>query len=92
MKSTLYDSIKAFILHMLENEREILFSTFLQKVHDQFVNDLGENTGWFLYHVKLDMETRGLIKHDRLTRKSTRQSMIKLPPQTSGRKVSAGRR
>src|SRR5687767_14644894 len=81
MKASLYSAIKAFVLHILENEREILFSTFVQKVYDQFINDLGENTGWFLYHVKLDMETRGLIKHDRRTRKGARQSMIKLLPQ-----------
>jgi galactokinase len=78
MKAVWYQSIKGFILKTLEGEEEVRFTEFFAKVHSHFAPHLGENTGWFLYHVKLDLEARGLIVHDRSIKRNNRSAVVKL--------------
>jgi galactokinase len=78
MKAVLYRLIRDFILETLATEGEIDFHYFLDKVHSRFVPDLGDHTGWLLYHVKLDLEARGLIQHDRSKKRGDRSAVVKL--------------
>jgi hypothetical protein len=78
MECHCYNVMKEFVLDLLRAEGEVSFSVFLQSVHSHFVNELGVNTGWFLYHVKLDMEARKLIKHERPKNRRQHLSTIRL--------------
>jgi hypothetical protein len=64
MPVDLYESIKSEIILILEKEDGALLSAFFEVLHSRFVTRLGEDTGWYLYHVKLDLESRGLIEVD----------------------------
>jgi hypothetical protein len=90
MNAEVYDVIRQFILNLLTKEEEITIEAFHEETHKQFNNLLGENTGWFVYHVKLDLEAKGLIIHQRslkskrrhvppilrLRRNSTRRAVV----------------
>ena len=75
IKARWYNSIKEVILEILRRD-DVFLDVFMDRLHGRFVGYLGENTGWHLYHVKLDMEARGLIAHEQFKRK--RQTLVKL--------------
>src|SRR4051812_7066866 len=80
IKARWYNSIKEFIIEIFETEKEISFTAFLERLHSQFVGELGENAGWFVYQVKLDMEARGLLKHTRSNKSGGRQAKVTMLP------------
>lgn len=71
-----YNAIKEFILKTLDQEAELTFNKLLTKGHLRFYPSLGETTGWYLYQVKLDLEARGLIKVDEIS-KGSKKKVIK---------------
>jgi hypothetical protein len=88
IKAEWYHSIKAYMIEILKNENEISLNSFVEMVHSQFVDELGENAGWFVYHVKLDMEARGMLKHTRLNKGRERQGKIMMLPSMLKRAVA----
>jgi len=63
MPLELYDAIKREMHLVLENEEDgISLASFYELLCSRFAKQLGSDTGWYLYHVKRDLETRGLIK------------------------------
>jgi len=69
MKRARYNEIIDFILHTLEHEKEITINRLIEKANYRFWDELKDETGWYVYHVKLDMEARGLIKNERCDKK-----------------------
>jgi hypothetical protein len=47
---------------MLDNEARVSLPSFFEILHIRFVEQLGEEAGWYLYHLKLDLQTNGLIR------------------------------
>lgn len=82
MKRCIYDAIKEFILTLLAKEKELTINSLIEKGYQHFVAELRENSGWYLYQVKLDLEARGLIKHQRRSKKSKKLVIIKSAPIT----------
>jgi hypothetical protein len=61
MSVNVYETIKNEIIRMLDNNEGVPLLSFFEILHTRFSGVLGEEVGWYLYHVKLDMQTRGLI-------------------------------
>jgi len=67
MPLDLYDAIKREMHLVLEGEEDgISLAAFYELLCSRFAKQLGPDTGWYLYHVKRDLETRGLIKIEHL--------------------------
>ncbi|MEO7992740.1 MAG: hypothetical protein ABI663_24525 [Chryseolinea sp.] len=64
MRTDLYEALKNKMIDLLKEDGWHLH-LFFRVLHEQFSNELGEETGWYLYHVKLDLETKGVIKVER---------------------------
>jgi hypothetical protein len=88
MRSCWYNEIKKYMLELLESQGEIPFMVFVQLVHTKFAGDLGENTGWHLYQVKLDLEARGILKHRRPQRGKIGSSVVS---KVSGKNINRRR-
>jgi galactokinase len=69
MKRERYNEICDFILNTLEEEKEITINRLIEKANYRFWDQLKDETGWYIYHVKLDMEARGLLKNERCEKK-----------------------
>jgi galactokinase len=65
MKRDRYDQISDFILNTLEGEKEMTINKLIEKGNYRFWEQLKDETGWYIYHVKLDMEARGLLHNER---------------------------
>jgi galactokinase len=65
MKRDRYDQISDFILNTLEGEKEMTINKLIEKGNYRFWEQLKDETGWYIYHVKLDMEARGLLRNER---------------------------
>jgi len=63
-----YEKVKDFMLNLLDNDCEVTVNELLTQTHLNFETELRDGTGWFIYQVKLDLEARGLIKHERSVR------------------------
>lgn len=57
-----YESLRSFILETLTTEKEVTINDLLIEAEKKFSTKLGQNMGWYVYQVKLDLEARGLIK------------------------------
>lgn len=77
MPADVYESIKNEIMELLANEQGLPLFSFFEMLHLRFISLLGENVGWYLYHVKLDLETRGLITVEYSNRSRNKKSVIK---------------
>jgi hypothetical protein len=62
MPVEVYEAMKNEIMKLLHNEEMISLPSLFAILHPRFFDMLGEDTGWYLYHVKLDLQTRGAIK------------------------------
>lgn len=62
MPVDVYDAIKNEIMRLLDNEARVSLPSFFEILHIRFVEQLGEEAGWYLYHVKLDLQTKGLSR------------------------------
>jgi galactokinase len=69
MKRDRYNEIRDFILNALEEEKEITINRLIEKANYLFWNQLKEETGWYIYHVKLDLEAKGLLKTEKCEKK-----------------------
>lgn len=76
----LYNNISDSILSLLEQEDQISLTRFFDNVCSQFVDLLGESVGWYIYTVKVDLEARGLIRHNRRKKGGTAHSSVTLTP------------
>lgn len=63
MKSALYQAIQDRILAVLTENQNLNVASVIERIQSEFVHELGDNTGYFIYQVKLDMEAKGMIKH-----------------------------
>lgn len=61
MPVDVYDAIKNEIMKLLDNKNGVSLLSFFDILHTRFAGLLGEDAGWYLYHVKLDLQTKGLI-------------------------------
>jgi hypothetical protein len=62
MPVDIYEAIKNEIMKLLDQEDGVSLPSFFDFLHPLFSESLGEHTGWYLYHVKLDLQSRGAIK------------------------------
>jgi len=60
-----YDVIKAAILDLLEDGVERKPMQMLNEVADRLAGQVEGSIGWYAETVKLDLEARGVIEHDR---------------------------
>jgi galactokinase len=70
-----YQAIKDFMLSLLEDGAPISINALITITHNHFEATFKEQTGWYVYNVKLDLEARGLIHHENRNKK-LKQSMI----------------
>ena len=77
MKKEIYDSLKGAMLNLLENHPEISSQSFFGVLNDQFVGVLGDNTGWYLYQVKLDIQAKGIITTIHTRKRGRTKALIK---------------
>jgi galactokinase len=63
-----YYAIKSTLLSTLMESDGMSFNSLVTKLHSHFEDELKENTGWYIYKIKLDLEARGLITHDRFSK------------------------
>lgn len=61
MPVNVYEAIKNEIMRLLDNNEGVPLLSFFEILHTRFAGQLGEDSGWYLYHVKLDLQTKGLI-------------------------------
>lgn len=86
MKTDLYHSIKDHMLKVLESNDGVSSEYFFSILHREFAERLGDNTGWYLYQVKLDMEVRGLIRIEKPKKRGSGKRLIKIfKKKTKGR-------
>lgn len=62
MQVVAYQAIRDEILKLIRNQEGLTVQTFFDILHSRFADDLGSDAGWYLYHVKLDLEVRGVIR------------------------------
>jgi hypothetical protein len=63
MKREYYVQISDFILTILNDEAEVTILQLIEKANVRFHDQFREETAWYIYGVKLDMEARGLLKN-----------------------------
>jgi hypothetical protein len=78
MRADLYEGMKREIVHLLQNEDGVPLQSFFEILHKRFVDVLGEKTGWYLFHMKLDLEARGVLKIERSKGKRNIKTVIKM--------------
>ena len=61
MPVNVYEAIKNEIIRLLDNNEGVPLLSFFEILHTRFNSLLGEDAGWYLYHVKLDLQTQCLI-------------------------------
>lgn len=79
MSVNLYEAIKGEIVTILGNTEDVNAQFLFDVLHGLFIEMLGENTGWYIYHVKLDLEARGVIRVERSKRRNI-GTLIKMAP------------
>lgn len=62
MRVVAYEAIRDEILKLIRNQEGLTVQTFFEILHPRLTDDLGSDAGWYLYHVKLDLEVRGVIR------------------------------
>jgi galactokinase len=74
MKRDCYEQICEFILSTIDNEKELTINKLIEKANYCFWDRLKDETGRYIYYVKLDLEVRGLIQVQRC--EQTRKTFI----------------
>jgi hypothetical protein len=62
MHEIIYQMISEFILSTIQKENELTITGLLEEADINFPDPLEGNLSWHLYHVKLDLEARGLLQ------------------------------
>lgn len=78
MRVDIYEEMKKEIVDLLKNEESVSLQSFFEILHIRFVDLLGIDTGWYIYHVKLDLETRSVIKIVRSKERRNKRTFIKM--------------
>jgi hypothetical protein len=78
MRADVYEAMKREMVELIKNEDGVPLQSFFEILHNRFVDLLGVETGWYLYHVKLDLETRTVIKVERSKGKRNIKTVIKM--------------
>jgi hypothetical protein len=78
MRVDVYEAMKKEVVDLIKQEEGVLLQSFFEILHTRFVGLLGAETGWYLYHVKLDLETRSLIKVERSKGRRNVRTVIKM--------------
>lgn len=80
MRVDLYEKLKREIVDLVSSDEGVALDVFFAVLHDRFVDLLGEDVGWYIYHVKLDLETRNVIKVVRSGHRRNKKTIIKMTP------------
>jgi galactokinase len=72
-----YDDLKNFVLETLETHTSATLSMLLEKGEQRFKHIFKEDTGWYLYNVKLDLEAKGLITQETAQKKTKHSALIR---------------
>jgi galactokinase len=83
IRKTDYDAIKEFILTLLSEEEHMDATTLMSRGFQRFQSTLKHETGWYLYQVKLDLESRGLINHSTPSKRNRRAKLAKISSNTN---------
>ena len=78
MRADVYEEVKNEIIHLLRNAESVSLPSFFEILHQRFAAQLGVDTGWYIYHVKLDLETRSVIKVVRSRERRSKRTVIKM--------------
>lgn len=86
MRVVAYEAIREEIVKLIRNQEGLTVQTFFEILHPRFAIDLGSDAGWYLYHVKLDLEVRGVIRVVRLRQqKNMVKTILKMVRKTKWR-------
>jgi hypothetical protein len=80
MRVEVYEAMKREIVDLVRDEEGVSLPSFFEILHARFVDLFGVETGWYLYHVKLDLETRTVIKVERSKGRRNIRTVIKMTP------------
>ena len=61
ISSVLYNSITEFIIGEIHHHGQVTLAGLLLRQDDYFASAQNMNMNWFIYHVKIDLETKGMI-------------------------------
>jgi predicted transcriptional regulator len=78
MHEKIYEMVLDFILDAAHQERELTMMRLLEMANLNFPDPLEGNLAWHLYHVKLDLEARGLLKIKMIERDNRQRAQILL--------------
>jgi len=85
MPREVYTAVKEFILSELDQVETLTVTDLISKGVAKFGSGMGELAAWRVYHVKLDLETRGLIRN--VKSKQTGKIVITKNPSPGSRKM-----
>lgn len=78
MHEKIYEMVLDFILDAVHQESELTMIRLLELANVNFPDPLEGNLAWHLYHVKLDLEARGLLKVKMIEKDSRQRVQILL--------------
>jgi|GEM_PF-461258 len=78
MDRSKYEMLKEFILDVLNKSDQVTINELLSQAQALFDKEFGENIGWYVYQVKLDLEARGLIKRERPAKRNKKAIVRKM--------------
>lgn len=79
-----YETMRDFVISVMEKEKEILFNKLLEKANQNFTTEFNGNVAWCLLTVKLDLEARGIITNT-FNLKQKRLQLLKFKKSKLGR-------
>ncbi len=65
IRADYYLIIKDLLLSALVENEVLSINTLVSILHEKLVDQFKDDTGWYIYHIKLDLEARSLIIHNR---------------------------
>ena len=78
IKRDSYEEIRNAMLDELAKAKGLTADDLFSILHERFTDKFGDHTGWYLYHVKLDLEAGSEIRIQQVRNKRTRRSVIHL--------------
>jgi len=76
MHEKIYAVVFDFILSAVHQENELTMIRLLELANLNFPDPLEGNLAWHLYHVKLDLEARGLVKIKMIEKDNRQRTQI----------------
>jgi galactokinase len=78
-----YEAVKSYFLDLVA-ENAVTINELLAKGHERFAGQFKEETGWYLYNVKLDLEARGILSRIYTDKKQRRMMISRSTTNDSG--------